>query len=425
MEGLKQACIAGNLIEVRKYFSTIRQLSIPLEKHEQVHLKKPLVYWAAKAGQLEVLKELIERYECDPVYVTERGHTLLYAACARGRTNVARYLAHKYGINPNQKNHMNSTPLFAASNNGHLEVVVMLIDELKCDPMEVNNKEESLLHRACSGGHLKVVKCLITTYGLNPEARTGYGDTPLHDACGNGHLIVVQYLIEVHQCEINVFNKFHSTPLHIACRNGHAEVVHYLVKNQYCDKTPYDASGNTPLHLACRYRRKEVVKCLLDIGKVDANTPNLNGEKPITLTHDPNISTYLIRSGALGSGAADVFQRFKEQVPLDDIVCIFFVGESGVGKSTLVQALQMPITTTLGGLITKSSHVATNRPSTFVINPLEFKSPDFGQVLLYECAGDPNLNAVHSALIQYSTRQSSPLFLVVVNSNDHLNDVIR
>lgn len=388
-------------------------------------MKKPLVYWTAKAGQLEVLKELIERYECDPVYITERGHTLLYAACARGRTNVARYLARKYGINPNQKNHMNSTPLFAASNNGHLEVMVMLIDELKCDPMEVNSKGESLLHRACGGGHLRVVKCLITTYGLNPEARTAYGDTPLHDACGNGHLIIVQYLIEAHQCEINAFNRSHSTPLHIACRNGHAEVVHYLVKNLHCDKSPYDTSGNTPLHLACLFRRKEVVKCMLDIGKVNPNTPNLKGEMPITMVHDPNITTCLIRSGAMGSGVVDVFQRFKKQVPLDDIVHIVFVGESGVGKSTLAQTLQMSITTTLGGLITRSSHVAMVRPSTFVVNSLEFNSPDFGRVLLYDCVGDPNFNAVHGALLQYSARQSSLLFVVVVNSNDHLNDVLR
>ena len=425
MEGLKQACIAGNIIEVRKYFSIIKQLSIPLEKQEETHLKKPLVYWAAKAGQLEVLKELIERYECDPVYITERGHTLLYAACARGHTNVARYLAHKYGINPNQKNHMNSSPLFAASNNGHLEVMVMLIDELKCDPLEVNSKEESLLHRACGSGHLRVVKCLITTYGLNPEARTGFGDTPLHDACGNGHLVVVQYLIEVQQCELNVFNRLHSTPLHIACRNGHAEVVHYLVKNQRCDKTPYDASGNTPLHLACLFRRKEVVKCVLDIGKVDPDTPNHNGKMPITMAYDTNITTCLIRSGAKGSGIVDVFQKFKEQAPLDDIVRIVFLGESGVGKSTLAQALQMSSTTTLGGLITRSSHVANSRASTSVVNSLEFNSPDFGRVLLYDCAGDPNFYAVHGALLQYSSRQSSLLFLVVVNSNDHLNDVLR
>ena len=423
IEGLKQACIEGNITEVQKHFSIIKQNSIPLKEHEKA--QKPLVYWAAKAGQLEVLKELIEKYDCDPVYATERGHTLLYVACARGHTNVTRYLAQKYGIDPNQENNMQSTPLFVTSNNGHLEVMIMLIDELKCDPAAVNGKGESLLHRACGGGHLKVVKCLITKYGLNPEAQSNYGDTPLHDSCGKGHLAVVQYLIEVHQCKINVFNKFNSTPLHIACRNGHTNVVCYLIEKPNCDKTPYDASGSTPFHLACKFRRKEVVKCLLDHGKIDPNAPATSGEMPINMSHDPGIITCLIRSGAQPVGVLDILQKFKQKAPLDDILHMILIGDSESGKSTLAQALQMPITTSLGGLITRANSIAANTGSTIGTALVKFTSPDFGQVLLYDCAGDSKYHACHGALLQYSNVSSAPLFLVVVNLNENWNDVKR
>ena len=423
MEELKRSCIEGNITEVQKHFSIIKQKSIPLKEHEKA--QKPLVYWAAKAGQLEVLKELIEKYECDPVYITERGHTLLYVACARGHTNVARYLAQKYGIDPNQKNNTQSTPLFAASNNGHLEVVIMLINELKCDPMAVNDKGESLLHRACGGGHLSVVKCLIMKYGLNPEARSNYGDTPLHDSCGKGHLEVVQYLIEAHQCKINVFNKLSSTPLHIACRNGHTNVVRYLVENPNCDKTPYEASGCTPLHLACKFRRKEVVKCLLTSGKIDPNTPTARGEMPINMTPDPDIITFLIKSGAKPVGRLDILQRFSQNAPLDDVVHMILIGDTEAGKSTLAQALQMPVTTSLGGLITRANTITNDSHSTVGIALVKFTNSDFGQVLLYDCAGDFKFRACHGALLQYTNVSSAPLFLIVVNLNENWNNVKR
>lgn len=423
VEELKLSCIKGDITELQKYFFIIKQQSIPLKEYEKA--QKPLVYWAAKAGQLEILKELIEKYGCDPVYATERGHTLLYVACSRGHANVARYLAQKYGINPNQKNNMQSTPLFVASNNGHLEVMVMLIDELKCDPMAVNDKGESLLHRACGGGHLNVVKCLIVKYGLNPVARSAYGDTPLHDSCGKGHLEVVQYLIEVQQCQINVFNKMSSTPLHIACRNGHTNVVHYLIENPSCDKTPYEASGCTPLHLACKFQRKEVVKCLLTFSKIDLNLPTATGEMPISMSCDPEIITFLIRSGAKPLGRSDIPQQFSKNAPLDDVIHMILIGDSDAGKSTLSEALQMPITTSLGGLIIRASTITHGLHSTAGTALVKFTSSDFGHVILCDCAGDSRFHAYHGALLQYSNVSSAPLFLIVVNLNENLNDIKR
>lgn len=428
MEELKHACTNGDLIEVRKYMCVVKQTSFPFKDLERQ--LKPLVYWAAKAGQVEVLKELIEKYKCDPRYVTERGHTLLYVACARGHDSVAKYLATKHGVNPNQKNHQQSTPLFAACNNGHEEAMVMLIDELKCDPKVVNNKGESLLHRACGGGHLEVVKCLITKYNLSPEKRSEFNDTPLHDACANGHLVVVQYLIETHNCKTTIFNNSLATPLHIVCRNGqtegHTEVVKYLVVKQNCDTTLYDNSGSMPLHLACRYRRKAVVRVLLESGKVDPNLPTLRGELPIEMTNDPDVIRYLIRSGAKpGRRVPQILQQFVQQAPLDSLVHIFMIGHSEAGKSTLAQALQMPVTSSLGGLITKAEKVAGDIPRTAGIIPMEFKSSDFGRVLLYDFAGHPEFHASHGALLEHFNTSSAPLFLLVVDLNEEWDDVRR
>ena len=422
MEELKRACVEGDLIEVRKYMCTVKQPSFPFKEMEKAI--KPLVYWAAKAGKVDVLKELIEIYKCDPHYTTERGHTLLYVACARGHADVMKYLARNCGVNPKQTNSMLSTPLFVACNNGHLDAMLVLIDEQECDPNAVNDKGESLLHRACGGGHLAVVKCLITKYNLPPEARTNYMDTPLHDACAKGHLLVVQYLIETHKCEISVFNKMSSSPLHMACQNGHSNVVHYLVVERNCDIALYDNSGNTPFHLACKFRRKDVIQVLLDSGRIDPNLPTLEGEVPIMMSKDSDIVRCLIRSGAKPVGAIPgVLEEFVKKAPLNSLVHIFMIGHSEAGKSTLARALQMPISTSLGDFITRANTITNNLDCTAGIIPMEFKSPDFGRVLLYDFAGHPEYHASHGALLEHFNTNTAPLFLLVVDLNESMADV--
>ena len=424
MEELKGACIEGDLQKVKTFMCVVKQPAFPLKELERD--LKPLVYWAAKAGNVDVLRELIEVNKCDPHYTTERGHTLLYVAGARGHADVVRYLAKKCGVDPNRTNDMRSTPLFSACNNGHLEAIVVLIDELKCDPSELNDKGESLLHRACGGGHLEVVKRLITKDKLSPKARSSYKDTPLHDACAKGHLSVVQYLIETHRCAISVFNETSSSPLHIASRNGHSDVVYYLVVEQNCEVLLYDNSGNTPFHLACKFRRKSVVQVLIDSGRVDPNHPNLAGEVPITLTSDPNIVRCLIRGGAKPVGAIpDILRQFVKKAPLNSLVHIFMIGHSLAGKSTLAQALQMPISTSLGGLITRASSVANDMARTAGIIPMEFNSPDFGRVLLYDFAGHPEYHASHGALLEHCKTNSAPLFLLVVDLSESMTDAKR
>ena len=277
---------------------------------------------------------------------------------------------------------------------------------------------------------MEVVKCLITKYNLSPEKRSEFNDTPLHDACANGHLVVVQYLIEMHNCKTTIFNNSLATPLHIVCRNGqtegHTEVVKYLVVKQNCDTTLYDNSGSTPLHLACRYRRKAVVRVLLESGKVDPNLPTLRGEFPIEMTNDPDVIRYLIRSGAKpGRRVPQILQQFVRQAPLDSLVHIFMIGHSEAGKSTLAQALQMPVTSSLGGLITKAEKVAGDIPRTAGIIPMEFKSSDFGRVLLYDFAGHPEFHASHGALLEHFNTSSAPLFLLVVDLNEEWDDVRR
>lgn len=419
MNKLKQACIKGDLIEVRNYMHIVKQRFFPFKELEKT--LKPLVYWTTLEGQLEVLKELIEKHGCDPHYTTERGHTLLYAACARGHANVARYLAHVHQVDPNQRNRFHVTPLIAASNNGHLEAMVMLIDEFRCDPTIVNIKGEGLLHKACGNGHLELVECLITKYGLNPEARSDLRETPLHFACGNGHLPVAQYLIEMCKCETNVVNCLLSTPLHSACRNGRTEVVCYLVEKQNCNATLTDDSGSTPLHLACRYQRKDVVKALVNSSKVDPNIATLGGEIPIRMVSDQDTIRLLLKNRAKPIGSVtDIFKLFKEK-PHDSPIHAIMIGCSRVEKITLVQALQTSLYASHVGSLNSTNTVSGKIPC---VSTIELNSKDCGQVILYDFVGQPD-SSRHGVLPDIPSILSVPLILLVTNLSKGLDEVKR
>ena len=146
---------------------------------------------------------------------------------------------------------------------------------------------------------------------------------------------------------------------------------------------------------------------------------------PISISRDPDIITFLIRSGAKPVGRLDILQQFRQDAPLDDVVHMILIGNSEVGKSTLVQALQMPITTSLGGLITRANTITNESHNTIGTVLVKFTSSDFGKVILYDCAGDSKFHACHGALLQYSNILSAPLFLIVVNLNENWNDVQR
>ena len=411
MNRLREACIEGKMYEVQKYMPIVKQRSFPLKALEKSH--KPLVYWTTVFGQLEILKELIEKHGCDPHYKTERGDTLLYAACARGHSPVVRYLALVHKVDPNQQNKFKVSPLVAASNNGHLEAMVMLIDEFKCDPMAVTDKGESLLHKASGNGHLVVVKRLIMKYGLNPEIRSGFNETPLHFACGNGHLPVARYLIEEHKCDTNAVNNSHLTPLHSACRNGHTDVVRYLVfEDQICNVSLKDSSGNTPFHLACRYQRNDVVRVFLDSGKVDPNLPNLSGDIPIKLARSQDTIKCLVDRGAKPIGK--MIDMLTELSQAERMVHTFFISSSQDEKRDLAQMLQV---------------LASENPSITYFNPcncrtnINLKIQDH-HLLIHDYDGQPDF-LKHSMIHAPSSTLSTPLFMIINDLRDGLEELKR
>lgn len=412
VKDLNNACEKGDIKKVRTLMQCLPRLSNSLKLTH-----KPPIFWACKAGQYNTVVTLVEEFDCNPHYVSERGHTLVHVSCARGHVDVTRYLAKQHLVDPNKANKDGTTPLLSACNNGHMQVILVLIDELKCDPHALGENGKTLLHIACRNGHMDIVRLLVKKYKLDPNAVDSFRETPLHIACSKGHLEIVKYFADELKCPVEAFDRCSTTPLHNACRNGQVDIVQHLVDNHKCNMLLYDNSGFMPFHVACRYGRKYVIEMLLDRG-FDPNTPTLSSEAPIQIVRDKDTTTVLIQRGAKTQGTdLDILRHFQIQQPLDSLVHVLVIGHEGAGKSTIVKALKTPVRTTdfLSRLFRSDVIAGDSQERTQGIVPTCFHSPEFGNLMIYDFAGQYDYHPSHAAVMEHSNTSSAPLFLLVVN----------
>ena len=106
-------------------------------------------------------------------------------------------------------------------------------------------------------------------------------------------------------------------------------------------------------------------------------------------------------------------------------VKVFIVGNLSAGKSSLTKALQAE-TSALGtalASITGPRLVSDVEQKTAGIVPCQFTSRKFGNVILYDFAGQQEYYASHTALLQSSISSSAPLFIIVVDLRDSEEDI--
>ena len=152
----------------------------------------PLLHWASRIGWYDVVKELVEKYHCDPNY----------------HVGWIRLMYHG----------------------------VVKDDDVDIDPWSQGG---TAIHLACAGGHLDIVKYLVQQGG---DPQRGPGNyTPLHVACEEGHLDIVKFLVV--ECHCNPLQPASvlgmntgATPLHLACESKHSDVIAFLLSSGTVDR---------------------------------------------------------------------------------------------------------------------------------------------------------------------------------------------
>uniref|UniRef100_A0A1X7U5J1 Uncharacterized protein n=1 Tax=Amphimedon queenslandica TaxID=400682 RepID=A0A1X7U5J1_AMPQE len=196
-----------------------------------------LLHLSSRYGWLDVTKDLITKYHCDPHERNDDGWTCLHYAAWRNHVDVMRYL----------------------------------IDECHCDPKVPDKYGDTVLHRVAENGSLDFMKYLINHHHCDPMATNNSGVTVLHLAAR--HIDIVKYLINECHCDPMAVDRWRRTPLHLAAALGYSAAVEYLLSTGKCDPLAKDDEGNTPFKLAKEYSPTDTLSVFKKFGGIKSSHP--------------------------------------------------------------------------------------------------------------------------------------------------------
>ncbi|XP_070019930.1 uncharacterized protein [Nicotiana sylvestris] len=228
-----------------------------------------LLYTAASAGDVEFVKQLLER---DPLLVFGEGEygvtDILYAAARSKNSQVFRLL---FDSSISLENEVSSTfrlemmnrAVHAAARGGNVDMLRQILGTCSDVLVYRDAQGSTLLHSASARGQVQnCVKCEIC--GRSISLRNNYGDTFLHMAVAgfrtpsfhrlDRQMELMKQLVRGKVIEIediiNIRNHDGRTALHMAViENIQTDVVELLMTAFSINLNIRDADGNTPLDL--------------------------------------------------------------------------------------------------------------------------------------------------------------------------------
>ena len=122
----------------------------------------------------------------EPNKIKRLGHSLLHLSSRNGWLDVTKDLITKYHCDPHEGDGLDWTCLHRAAYGNHVDVMRYLIDECHCDPMAVDRDGWTPLHIAARWGNSAAVEYLLSTGKCDPLAKDNDGNTPFTLAKKNG-----------------------------------------------------------------------------------------------------------------------------------------------------------------------------------------------------------------------------------------------
>ena len=387
--------VAKMLLEVAQSDSALDPTTVYLR------FQYPSITGTDQARALELLSQLP-----NPALAAvkdKNGDTLLRWATSNGWYDVVKELVEKYHCNPNY---------------------------YFCGFMQ-SGKGGTVIHLVCEGGHLDLVKYLVkylVQQGGDPQ-RGRFSFTPLHVACAAGHLDIVKYLVQ--QGSDPQRGRFSFTPLHVACAAGHLDIVKFLVKECHCNPLLQMAAlgittGETPLHYACENMHFDVIAFLLSSGTVDRL---LTCQKPSSVVRKVRGDDY-VESHSSWDRMKDFCINFlscHSSSPFHPAFKVFVMGNPSAGKSTLVKAIQSRMTDTslLGALTAEFMKVSGVKLQTAGIIPVLIESQELGDIIMYDLAGQYQYYSSHAALLEELVSSPGALLVVVVDLSKSKEEITQ
>ncbi|CAA0822881.1 ankyrin repeat family protein [Striga hermonthica] len=198
----------------------------------------------------------------------------LHFAAREGQTEVCKYLIEELKMDINTKDEDGETPLIHAARQGHTATAKYLVDS-GADPSIASDLGATALHHSAGIGDVELLKFLLSK-GVNSDLQSDAG-CPLIWAAGHAQQDSVKVLLE-HNADPNCKTEDDITPLLSAVAAGSVACLELLIKAGAAVNVT--AGGATPLHIAADGGSPEIINCLLQ-ARADPNVTDEDGLKPI------------------------------------------------------------------------------------------------------------------------------------------------
>ncbi|EHH58809.1 hypothetical protein EGM_08750, partial [Macaca fascicularis] len=271
-------------------------------------------FWAARRGNLALLKLLLNSGRVDVDCRDSHGTTLLMVAAYAGHIDCVRELVLQ-GADINLQRESGTTALFFAAQQGHNDVVRFLFGFGASTEFRTKDGGTALL-AASQYGHMQVVETLlkhganihdqlyVMAYAYNPSILGGQaggagrpahggrrllfpqdGTAPLWIASQMGHSEVVRVML-LRGAERDAARNDGTTALLKAANKGYNDVIEELLK--FSPTLGILKNGTSALHAAVLSGNIKTVALLLEAG-ADPSLRNKANELPAELTKNERI----------------------------------------------------------------------------------------------------------------------------------------
>ncbi|KAH7864121.1 hypothetical protein Vadar_026028 [Vaccinium darrowii] len=220
--------------------------------------KRGALHFAAREGQTEVCKYLVEELKLDVDTKDEDGETPLLHAARQGHIATVKYLM-ECGANANIPSELGATALHHAAGNGDIELLRFLLSK----GVDIDSQSDAGTPLVWAAGHGQqhAVKLLLE-HRADPNAETEDNITPLLSSVAAGSLACLELLIQA-GAKVNI-TAGGATPLHIAADNGSPEIINSLLKAG-ADPNVTDEDGLKPVQVAAVRGNRKAVEILFPL----------------------------------------------------------------------------------------------------------------------------------------------------------------
>ncbi|KAK1357354.1 Ankyrin repeat-containing protein [Heracleum sosnowskyi] len=260
---LHSACRAGNVSLMRQLFGECDEEELTELLLKQNSSGETPLYVAVEYGYVELVKELIEYYDLATAGIKARnGFDALHIAAKQGDLDMVKVLMETHPELSMTVDMANTTALHTAATQGHREVVHYLLELESSLATIARSNGKTALHSAARNGHLEIVKALLSKEPGLATRTDKKGQTALQMASKGQNIEVVEELIKADPSSINLTDNKGNTALHIATRKGRAQIVRVLLAQSETNTKAVNRSNETALDTAEKTNQAEIAPIL-------------------------------------------------------------------------------------------------------------------------------------------------------------------